>query len=795
MAVTRPPRTFFLNEAHEHARGEKQGGGGIARYASINWQSKGERIALSLRAARSAIWRTPDPVRQTRFFLLSKAESRIEKYSKDQRKAKDGRKVEEINLAGEHASIFQRLGLDLLAVTDQGQALVHASAERLDQLLATADGLGSAGAREQGRWAALSGFTPAPPESRADLQWISSIAPNTAAEVIVEIQPLLLRAEVEAVAQTLRQIIAGDDRQLVLAAGRDFSGRSWFRMRLLGQTIEAFAAQFQSIQSIHQPLRSVLVAEGTKPGTAFSPVRSAPPASANLPAVAIVDTGIPREHPILAPYLRRQFIHPEAGQPGADDHASRVASRIVFGDVMAGPAFVPPPGRCQYLDVVVPAYSDKVGQVPTIELDDKAIQVVIMDVARNYPDVRVFDFSFGSYVPLSKLDELRRRERLIELQDLDNFIFANDLLVVVAAGNSPPGAVPNQPYPAHVDDPDWGLGAWAAGFNTLVVGSHVGQAVPGGIAGHNGWPSPFTRIGPGVADAPIPSFSASGGDADENYAFRAGMGVWTCGRAGLWEDAVGTSFAAPIVAREAALLLQQLQRHCAPGVTCFSATAKAFLHLVARRVGGQVPKRIADVADRTLGKGLPSADRLARPDGSSAVFIWQGTLDSANSTARVRVPVPQEWMQQAPCPSLRIVCAWNTPVNSAAPDAWASRNVKMVLRPTLGADAIHGRGRSHGAYPVTDKIWRLDHDSKKRPRPLPPEEEWIVEVLYEDVGPYPPTLLVPPQQRVGLVMELFDASDDPVSPQQALQNLPVANTMVQLAGVPQGIQVPVRVRA
>ena len=513
MAETRPPRTFFLNENHEHARGEKKGFGKVTPYTSIDWQAKGVQVARSLRAARTAIRRTPVPSRESHLFLLSTVEKQLERLSTDKRKAKDGRVVEKSHVAGEHALIFQRLGLDLLAATDSGQALVHARNERLDQLLATADALGSAGAREQARWAFLSQFDPAPAETRVDAAWMASIPAEAATEVIVEIQPLLTRTEVEAVAQALRAILASNERENILAAGRDFSGRSWFRMRLLRRTVGTFATEFQSIQSIHPPLRSVLFAGQTRAPAPANPTPPAPPISANLPAVAIVDTGVPKEHPVLAQYRRAQFLHPEADHPGSDDHPSRVASRIVFGDVAIGPAFVPPRGRCQYLDVVVPAYSATIGEVATIELDDKAIQHVIAAVATSYPDVRVFDFSFGSYQPLARLDEHRRHERLIELQDLDNFIFANDLIVGVAAGNSPPGAVPNQPYPGHIDDPDWGLGAWAAGFNTVIVGSHVGVAIPGGVAGHAGWPSPFTRIGTGLADAPVPGFSSSGGDA------------------------------------------------------------------------------------------------------------------------------------------------------------------------------------------------------------------------------------------------------------------------------------------
>jgi hypothetical protein len=794
MAAPRPPRTFFLNESHEHTRGEKDGGGLTRPYVSIDWKAKGARVATSLRAARESIRRTPDPSKGSHLFLISTVEEKLERVSDDKRKAKDGRVVERSHIAGEHSLIFQRLGLDLLGITEGGKALVHAANERLDNLLATADGLESAGAREQRRWAFLSDFAPAPPETRADPMWIASIPDQAHIEVIVEIQPLLVRSEVESVAQSLRVHLDTDEGDGVLAAGRDFSGRSWFRMRLRRQTIQSFARDFQSIQSIHAPLRSILFGTAGFSRRAGGEMTAWPPVTANLPAVAIVDTGVPREHRFLAPYRRGQHAHPEVEAPGQHDHASRVASRIVFGDFAAGPAFVPPAGRCQYLDVVVPGYPALSGEDPIVELDDKAIQDELTAVVMAYPDVRVFNFSFGRYEPLARLDEHQRRERLLQLQDLDNFIFANDLLVVVAAGNSPPGAIPNNPYPDHVDDPDWGLGARAAGFNTMVVGSYAGTASPGGIAGHTGWPSPFTRIGPGVANAPVPGFSANGGDVPTSYRFREGMGVGTCNRMGDWEDAIGTSLAAPLVAREAAILLRQLQRHCATGVLCFSATVKAFLQLVARRVGEAPRGRVRALADRTLGKGLPKADRLERPHGSTAVFVWQGTLDSHESVARVRVPVPAEWMKCAQCPSLRIVCTWNALVNAAAPDIWASRKVTLHLKPTLGADAIRGKGDSVGAYPLIDRIWRLDHDANGKPRLQPPDGDWIVELFYDDVGPYPATLAIPPQQKVALVMELFDQGENPVSPQEAVQSLPVANTMIQLAGVPQGIQIPVKVQ-
>jgi len=74
-----------------------------------------------------------------------------------------------------------------------------------------------------------------------------------------------------------------------------------------------------------------------------------------------------------------------------------------------------------------------------------------------------------------------------------SFAFEHDLIVVVAAGNTPPGVIPNVDYPGHVEDPDWGLGSLGSGFNTLVVGSYVAEANADGVGRRPGWPSPFAR--------------------------------------------------------------------------------------------------------------------------------------------------------------------------------------------------------------------------------------------------------------------------------------------------------------
>jgi hypothetical protein len=414
--------------------------------------------------------------------------------------------------------------------------------------------------------------------------------------------------------------------------------------------------------------------------------------------------------------------------------------------------------------------------------------------ANAYGDVRVFNLSFGRYSPLAAHTEVEQREILIALRDLDNLIFGRDLLVIVAAGNSPPGVQPATQYPDHVDDPQWALGAWTMGFNTLTCGAAVSRASPGGLARQVDWPSPFSRIGPGVAKGPTPEFCASGGDCTPQYQYAPTLGVWVCRPDGLWEDRPGTSYAAPILAREAAFALQHLAAVCVPTAQPFGVTAKAFLALTAR--APSVPPRMTTLAERTLGRGFADTDRLLRPAPHSAVMVWQGILESDKDIARVQLPIPLDWLHQAKQPELRFVCSWDPPVHDAALDIWACRRVVAHLKPTEGAPAVHGSRGRHSSYPMIDRSYNLrtiiDKLSEKKTPPT--DDVWIIELSYEEIAEYYPGSEFSPRQRVAFAAELIDTAEEPVSPQAFVQKLPIASTMVQLGAVRAGVSTPVLVK-
>lgn len=337
------------------------------------------------------------------------------------------------------------------------------------------------------------------------------------------------------------------------------------------------------------------------------------------------------------------------------------------------------------------------------------------------------------------------------------------------------------------------MNSWVAGFNVIVTGAFVSELNPKGLASEIGWPSPFTRIGPGIAECPKPDFSAPGGNWDPNFNFRHGLGVLAMNPEGLWEDQSGTSLAAPVVAREFARALHYLSRHsCQPGARPFAVTVRAFLTLTAKRPDRS--DRVKQLADRTLGYGLPSSWRLFHPHQTSCVMVWQGEIESSKDRVRVNLPIPREWLLQCQNPRVRVVVCWDPPVNNAISGVWACRKVSVKLRTAPESKAILSiRGPSHGSYPVIDRTYRLDR--------LPEGVEvtgdtWLMDLSYDEIAEYFVVMDFTPTQRVAVALELFDdVADTPVSPQSFLQSLPVAATMTHLSAVKTPVRQPVIVRA
>ena len=120
------PRTFFLNESHEAGAAEKEGGGRLPAYAPVQWAAKAKRLSQTLQRVEQTIVASKDPLKDERFFVLANPVHDVEKMSTNKKKAPEGKYNEQTEFGGVHGRVFERLGMDLLQVTDAGQAIVHA---------------------------------------------------------------------------------------------------------------------------------------------------------------------------------------------------------------------------------------------------------------------------------------------------------------------------------------------------------------------------------------------------------------------------------------------------------------------------------------------------------------------------------------------------------------------------------------------------------------------------------------------------------------------------------------------
>ncbi len=490
-----------------------------------------------------------------------------------------------------------------------------------------------------------------------------------------------------------------------------------------------------------------------------------------MPCVGVVDTAVPLDHSILAPYRRGVVTGLNCSNIENDHHGSMVASRIVFGDVDLNDPAVAPSPTCRFLEV-------RVGAGPSRTIRAESVPGALATAIGAAPDVRVFNLSFDCDRALDDLPAKQRAETLKQIEEVDNFAFDQDVLIVVAAGNVASGVVPTPPYPQHFDSVAWQLRSFPRAFNALTCGGIVSRLSAGGLVGEIDAPCPFSRVGPGFANSPKPDFCAPAGNLSAEYGRLEGAGVWGYSTLGDPREDVGTSFAAPLLAREAAFIFQDLKPLCPGDSRPFSCAVKATLALTADDVTTRLSEELVPLAKRTLGFGKPNAERFRQARADRARFFWQGVIAHEDDVARVQLPIPRDWVDVAQAPQLSICVAWDTPVASAAERQWSCRDVEMRVRPSPDSKAVHGsRGRVAG-YPLFKRHWNLE---RARDKDLIGGDFWTLEFQYSQIAAYAAGHSVPTSQRVAFAAELWDAGEEPLGPHEFVQALPIASTLVHLS--------------
>ncbi len=779
------PRHFYLNERHELPVEKKSAGGPQRPFPDIDWKQKSERLTRSLDQVERRAAASADPSTRGRLFILAEPVGHVVKIS-TAKDAIEGRKKEAVSFSGEYSKVFDRLGMQLVEVHPDRTATIHALPERLAQLRARASELGpDSSLRQQALWVSIAGFDWVPAEMKFDAAWLKGIGKHRV-EAHIKLHPFLSTFDADAVIRAIEEKLRGLAGNELRGKEVSYLGRVWLRAILTAQGIRALAEEFASIQSIHPPIIAHVSA---------SPFRSRSPAAAplvpnvsdtatSLPCVAIVDTAIPDDHLALARFRRGgPFLGRGCSNVPNDHHGTFVASRVVFGDLdFSSGTGVLPPATCAFHEIRVAEAAN------TIRAE--SVPNALSSVTGSAPDVRVFNLSFDTKQPLDAMPPKLRAETMKVMEELDNFAFDQDALLILAAGNVEAGQIPQPRYPQHMDDERWALHAWPRCFNALTCGGIIPRISAAGLGDEPNAPSPFSRFGPGFAGSPKPDFCAPAGNSNANHQSEPGMGVWALSASSEPAEVFGTSHAAPLLAREAAFVLHELRRACSPDVRPFSCTAKAILALTAEDVAAGLGTGYQPLVQRgALGYGRASAGPIREPQIASAMFFWQGFSEHADDIVRVRLPIPRAWLRAASEPALRICVAWDSPVNSSV-ESWSCRDVSLTVRVSEDSESAHGSHRKGKGYPLVSRKWNLAKASEKTP---PPDDVWIAELRYQQIAAYAPGHLPSPVQRLAFAAELRDCGENPISPQAFVQQIPIAATMTRFSVAPVPSRQPITV--
>ena len=422
------------------------------------------------------------------------------------------------------------------------------------------------------------------------------------------------------------------------------------------------------------------------------------PSPQGVPAVAVLDSGITTGHPLIAQAMGDAlgFLEAKSSTDAPPHwHGTSVAGIALHGDIQAGIAQLSLVPRLRLFSGKVFEDDDK----DQTEFVEKAVEQAVRDLREQY-GCRVFNLSYGDQ---NKVYDGRHLRGLA--YTLDRLTRELNVLFVVPTGNLSISDLPDNAidqYPSYLFGERHRLLDPATALNVLTVGglsqseaTRSTQRYPDTIESRpiarEGQPFPLTRCGPSMQGAIKPDLVAHAG----NLALRrsgggtdyVGLGVlslnggFATGPA--FKEDIGTSYAAPQVAHQAALLLAELP-------TASSQLLRALMGAHARWPSACEPLLNAsntpagrDQLLRAVGYGRVSQSALYRSLDDTVTLIAEDKIEN-NRHHFFELPLPQTfWSRGRRSREISVALAYSPEVKTTRMDY---RRAKLWFHLTLARD-------------------------------------------------------------------------------------------------------------
>lgn len=428
----------------------------------------------------------------------------------------------------------------------------------------------------------------------------------------------------------------------------------------------------------------------------------------DLVGVVVIDSDIMQGHPVLGPAvgdaqvfpdLLREKVQggPEDGDEKSGGHGTAVAGIAAYGDIDSRRIrrnWVPD------ARVFSARVTNDRNEYDEDELLENQLRQAVEYYLSSYPEARVVNISLGNELAVYS-DELYQFRLASLVDELAYEYRERNIVFVVAMGNYIPDfdshdelvlAYPNyllQDRSARIIDP--ATSAIALTVGGLSYGS--GQSVHGDdltdrlVAGHRGWPSPFTRAGWGFSGAVKPEIVEYAGDLrftsgripePPTYAGVPSTAKQFAPSEGqLFRTVSGTSFAAPRVSNLASRLMREFPNA--------SSNLVRALIVDSARIPPSMPPALEglDYSDdnllRLYGYGQPDFERARWSADNEVLLLFDGSIRLDTFEIFEVPPLPEAFFSSKGTGYISASLAFDPPTRHTRADSYLGVTMKFDL--------------------------------------------------------------------------------------------------------------------
>ncbi len=437
-----------------------------------------------------------------------------------------------------------------------------------------------------------------------------------------------------------------------------------------------------------------------------------PPPEQNC-GVLVIDSGVQRGHPLIAPALGEAEVFPDPDNAiitgGADDgdektggHGTGVSGIAIYGDVSQSVkerSFQPTTW------LFSARVTDKNNEYDPDLLLENQLDAAIQYFTQNYANCKVINISLGD----SRLIFRNGQKQFRLAAKIDEIAYEyqhKNLVFVISAGNlyydTDSGERFLTDYPnyllseeARIIDPATSAIALTVGSLSLGAGSlqYPEDAQRRAVARMPGYPSPFTRIGFGVDGAIKPELVDFGGDlvidTERVISNEPGVSILTLAKnysGSMFRAYCGTSFAAPRVANIAAQLFTQFPNATSNLIRALIANSATLPTEIPPAIQGNKNKQ---QRLQIYGYGQPNL-RRAKYSAENYVVLLEDDVQIPVGTFHMYElpPLPKDFLETQGTRTLSITLAFDPPTRPTRGDSYLGVTMEFNLFKNIDRDSI-----------------------------------------------------------------------------------------------------------